>query len=358
MKYKMSMKQNKFEKRLSKVPQRIWALITKIDELKGRWVGGTGLSPQILGRLKRSVLMTSSGASTRIEGARLSDEDVEKLMSGMTLKSFADRDKQEVRGYYELLQNIFDSWKSLRVSENAIKSFHNELLKYVGKDARHKGEYKKNENNVVMTDERGNVVGVVFETTRAYLTPKEMQELVEWTLQSFKDKKYHSLLIISNFIIEFLKIHPFQDGNGRLSRVLTNFLLLKEGYAYIPYVSHEKLIEDNKAEYYGALRRSQKTFDGKSDDISIWLEFFLAVLLKQAQNAQELLSDQNIEKILSQKQLAVWQYIESFHEVTPGDIAKQTGVARPTVNQALEKLLQLKRIERIGLGRSTRYRKV
>ncbi len=177
-------------------------------------------------------------------------------------------------------------------------------------------------------------------------------------MRVFKDKKYHPLLIISNFIIEFLKIHPFQDGNGRLSRVLTNFLLLKEGYAYTPYISHEKLIEDNKTEYYVALRRSQKTFDGKKDDISTWLEFFLAVLLKQAQNAQELLSDQNIEKILSSKQLAVWQYIESLSEVAPGDIAKQTGVARPTVNQALEKLLQLKRIERIGLGRSTRYRKI
>lgn len=358
MKYKIDMKKNRFEKRLSKVPQRTWVLIAKIDELKGRWIGGTGLSPQILGRLKRSVLMTSSGASTRIEGAHLSDEDVEKLMNGMTLKSFAERDKQEVRGYYELLQNIFDSWKSLRFSENAIKSLHNELLKYVEKDSRHKGEYKKGENNVVMTDDRGNVVGVVFETTRAYLAPKEMQELTEWTMQAFKEKKHHPLLLISNFIIEFLKIHPFQDGNGRLSRVLTNLLLLKEGYAYTPYVSHEKIIEDNKTGYYIALRRSQKTFDGKGDDISPWLDFFLAILLKQAQNAQELLSDQNIEKILSRKQFAVWQYIESLDEVTPGDIAKQTGIARPTVNQALERLLQLKRIERIGQGRSTRYRRM
>lgn len=357
MKYKITMKKNKFARRLSKVPQSIWALIAQIDELKGRWVGGTGLSPQILGRLKRSVLMTSAGASTRIEGARLSDEDVEKLMSGMALKSFAERDKQEVRGYYELLQNIFNSWKSLRFSESLIKSLHNELLKYVEKDKRHKGEYKKGENNVVMTDADGNVVSVVFETTHAYLVPKEMQELTEWTTQVFKEKKYHPLLIISNFIIEFLKIHPFQDGNGRLSRVLTNLLLLKEGYAYTPYVSHEKLIEDNKSEYYVALRRSQKTFNGKGDDILPWLDFFLSILLKQARNAQELLSDQNIEKILSPKQLAVWQYIESLDEATPGDIAKQTGIARPTVNQALEKLLQLRRIERIGQGRSTRYSK-
>ncbi|MBI2484125.1 Fic family protein [Candidatus Uhrbacteria bacterium] len=352
------MQKNKFEKRLANVLQKTWSLIAKIDELKGRWIGGTGLSPQILGRLKRSVLMTSTGASTRIEGAHLSDEDVERLMGGMSLKSFADRDKQEVKGYYELLQNVFDSWKSLRFSENTLKSLHNELLKYVAKDARHKGEYKKMENNVVMTDAEGNVISIVFETTCAYLAAKEMQELTEWTVQAFKEKKYHALLIISNFIIEFLKIHPFQDGNGRLSRVLTNLLLLKEGYAYTPYVSHEKLIEDNKSEYYVALRRSQKNFNGKGDDISAWFDFFLAILLKQAENAHDLLSDRNIEKILSPKQLIVWQYIERFDEITPGDIAEKTHIARPTVNQALEKLLRLKRIERIGLGRSTRYRKV
>ena len=203
------------------------------------------MSSQVLGRLKRSVLVTSTGASTRIEGARLSDEDIEKLMRGISIQKFADRDKQEVKGYYELLQNVFDAWKHIRFSENTIKHFHKELLKYVQKDRLHRGEYKKTENKVHMIDAEGKSVGILFDTTPAYLTPKEMQELVEAAQNAFKENKYPPLLIIGNFLVEFLKIHPFQDGNGRISRILTNLLLLHSGYQYMPYVSHEKLVEDN-----------------------------------------------------------------------------------------------------------------
>lgn len=349
---------NKFDQRLKQIPDEIWSKITKIDELKGQWIAGAQLSPQILGRLKRSVLITSTGASTRIEGAKLSDEDVEKMMRGIGLQKFADRDKQEVRGYYELLENVFDSWKHLRFNESTIKHFHKELLKYVEKDKRHRGDYKKGENKVEMRDAAGNVIGILFNTTPAYLTPKEMQELVEWTQNALREKKPHPLLIVGNFLVEFLKIHPFQDGNGRLSRVLTNLLLLKEGYVYMPYVSHEKLVEDNKPEYYIALRRSQKTLKTKHEDITPWLDFFFTIFLKQSKMVVDLLSKEQVEKLLSRKQLSVWQYLEGVEEATPGEIAKGAKVARPTVNQALDRLLRLKKVERIGLGRSTRYRKL
>lgn len=351
-------KNKRFDQWLAQIPADVWSKITQIDELKGQWIAGAKLSPQVLGRLKRSVLITSTGASTRIEGARLSDEDVEKMMRGIDIQKFTDRDKQEVRGYFELLENVFDSWKSLKFSENTIKHFHKEILKYVKKDELHRGDYKKEENKVHMIDAAGKSVGVLFDTTSAYLTPKEMQELVEWTQQALAEKKYHPLLVISAFLVEFLQIHPFQDGNGRLSRVLTNLLLLKEGYLYMPYISHEKLIEDNKPEYYLALRQGQKTFKTKHESIVPWLDFFLAIFLKQSQMAVELLSKENIEKLLSKKQLAVWQYLQETEEATPGEIAKKAKVARPTVNQALDRLLRLKKVERIGLGRSTRYRKL
>ena len=288
----------------------------------------------------------------------LSDEDVEKLMRGINIQKFTNRDKQEVKGYYELLENVFNSWKNLRFNESAIKHFHQELLKYVEKDKTHRGEYKKQENKVYMVDEAAKPIAVLFDTTPPYLTPKQMQELVEWTQQTLKEKKYHPLLIISNFLVEFLNIHPFQDGNGRLSRILTNLLLLKEGYLYMPYISHEKLVEDNKPDYYVALRRSQKTVGTKQESIMPWLDFFFTIFLKQSQMAVELLSKEKIEKLLTEKQLAVWQYLESTNEATPGEIAKKTKVAQPTVRQALDKLLRLKKIERIGLGRSTKYRKL
>jgi len=352
------MSKNNFEKRLSNVPAKVWSKIAKIDELKGRWTGGARLSPQVLGRLKRSVLVTSSGASTRIEGAKLTDEEIENLMKNIKVKKFIDRDSQEVKGYYELLQNVFDSWKNIRFSENTMKHFHKELLKYVGKDERHRGEYKKTENRVEIVDQGGKRVGIIFETTPAYLTPKKMQELTDWTQKAFEEKKYHPLLIIGNFIVDFLKIHPFQDGNGRISRVLTNLLLLKEGYLYIPYVSHEKLVEDNKNDYYISLRKSQKTLGTKNEDIVHWLSFFLDILLEQSEKAISLFESEDIEKLMSEKQIAVWRYLEKIEEASPKEIAYRTKVARPTVNQILNKLLEFKKIERIGMGRSIRYRKL
>jgi len=353
------LKSTKFDQRLQNIPGNIWSLIAQIDESKGQWIAGAKLGPQVLGRLKKSVLITSTGASTRIEGANLSDEDVEKMMKGISIQKFADRDKQEVQGYYELLENIFNSWKTVRVNENAIKHFHKELLKYVDKDQRHRGDYKKQENRVHMIDEDGESVGILFNTTSAYLTPKEMQELVEWTNKALVEKKYHPLLVITNFLVEFLKIHPFQDGNGRLSRVLTNLLLLKSGYEYMPYVSHEKLVEDNKPEYYIALRRSQKNIDAKKNDITPWLEFFFTIFLEQSQTAIELLSKENVEKLLTSKQMIVWQYLQEINKIaTPMEIAKKTKIAQPTVRQTLDKLLRLKKIERVGQGRSTSYRKL
>lgn len=349
---------NKFDQRLVHIPAEIWSKIAKIDELKGRWISGAQLSPQILGRLKRSVLITSTGASTRIEGAKLSDEDIEKLMRGIDIQKFTNRDKQEVKGYYELLENVFNSWKSLRFSESAIKHFHKELLKYVQKDEPHRGDYKKQENQVQMINAAGESVAVLFDTTPAYLTPKQTQELVEWAKQAFAEKKYHPLLIIAGFLVEFLQIHPFQDGNGRLSRVLTNLLLLQAGYLYMPYVSHEKFVEDNKPEYYLALRKSQKTFASDHDDISPWLDFFFTIFLKQSEMAIDLLSKENIERLFTPKQFLVWQYFATNNTGTPREISEKTKVGYPTVRQALNKLLRLKKIERIGQGRSTGYRKI
>lgn len=340
-------KNSKFDKRLKQISSEIILKLTQIDELKGQWIGGAKLSPQVLGRLKRSVLITSTGASTRIEGSGLPDEAVDKLMRGLAIQKFADRDKQEVKGYFELLENIFNSWEDLRFSESSIKHFHKELLKYVEKDILHRGNYKRKENQVRLID-----------TTAAYLTPKEMNELVDWTKQTLNDKKYHPLLIISNFIVEFLSIHPFEDGNGRLSRILTNLLLLQAGYLYMPYVSHEKLIEDKKVDYYMVLRKSQRTFKKDVGDITVWLEFFLKLVLTQSQQAISLMSGENIEDILSNKQIAVWQYLQQVDETTPLEIATKTQIAYATVRQTLAKLLDLKKIERVGLGRSTRYRKL
>ncbi len=354
----MNENSRKFDHRIKSPEPHIVALLAAIDEVKGQFKAGLRMSPQAITSLKKSVLITSAGASTRIEGAKLNDEEVEKVMQGLSVSKFADRDSQEVQGYLETLQNVFDSYQSPPLRESTIKSLHKELLKYSNKDDIHRGDYKKTENTVGVLGADGKIARIMFETTPAYLTPKEMTELVDWTYEALENNRFHPLLIIANFIIEFLKIHPFEDGNGRLSRVLTNLLLLRSGYQFMQYVSHEQLVEKRKDEYYIALRKSQETFKADHDTIAPWLNFFLAVVKEQATKALVYLEEERVEDTLSPKQYEVWKYISSVNEASRSDIVKETDVGMSTVKQALDRLLRLHKIKRIGRGPGTRYRKI
>jgi Fic family protein len=170
-------------------------------------------------------------------------------------------------------------------------------LQYVGKDERHRGEYKKLTNSVVAFDADGRELGVVFETASPFDTPQMMEELITWTRKNLDDTFYHPLIVIGIFIVHFLSIHPFQDGNGRLSRALTTMLLLKKGYAYVPYSSIESIIEQSKEGYYRALRRTQKTIWTETVDYVPWLSFLLTVLQKQKKILEEKSAQKTIEKV-------------------------------------------------------------
>ena len=337
--------------------QKIQRLLAEIDEFKGRWIAGMKLSPQILNKLKRSVIITSTGSSTRIEGVELSDEEIEKLFKGLKIKKFNTRDEQEVAGYKELLENVFNSYLNIKFNESLIKSFHKELLKYSEKDKYHLGKYKFDNNQVEALDLKGKVIGIVFDPSPPHLTSKEMNELIEWTQTALQKNLIHPLLVIGNFILEFLAIHPFQDGNGRTSRILTNFLMLKLGYEYMPYVSHEKFIEDNKTDYYLALRKSQGNWKKRSKDIAPWMIFFLNIVLEQAQMAITISDNEKIEFLLSEKQLLVWEYFQEHEYLSPKDIRDNLNIKESTMLQILNKLLNMKKIERLGMGRGVRYKK-
>lgn len=348
----------KFDHRIGNPEPHIVALLAEIDGIRGEFKSGLRMSPQAITNLKKSTLITSAGASNRIEGGKLNDEEVEKVMQGLAVSKFADRDSQEVQGYLETLQNVFDSFQTLPLREGVITSLHNQLLKYSTKDDTHRGGYKKKENTVGVLGPDGKVAKIMFETTPAFLTAKEMQELVEWTDDAMEKNRFHQLLIIANFIVEFLKIHPFEDGNGRLSRVLTNLLLLRSGYQFIQYVSHEQIIERRKDEYYIALRKSQETFKTDHDTIAPWLNFFLSVVREQATKALAYLEEEKVEDTLSPKQYEVWKYLTGVEEASRGDIAKATGIVDVTVRQALDRLIELGKVKRIGRGRGSRYVKI
>lgn len=349
--------ENRYAKRVI-LSQEILQKITQIDEFRGLWKGSLRLSPQTLGRLKRSVLITSTGASTRIEGSQMSDEEVARLIQGLRSTPPKGRDAQEVAGYADLLGRIFDHWQTLKITEGQILHFHKILLNFSEKDKAHKGAYKTTDNKVVMRKEGGTEV-VIFEPTKPYLTKKEMDDVIYWLHEEMKRKEMHSLILIANFIFEFLAIHPFTDGNGRLSRALTTLLLLKTGYTYVPYVSLDEIIEEKKIEYYLALRRTQSKRKTKKEDITPWLNFLLDALLEQVKRARAIMEEDQPEKLLSEKQLAVYQLFRTETLSVSGisKLLKDT-IPMATLKQALPRLVALRLIEKIGSGRGTRYRKL
>jgi Fic family protein len=263
------------------ITPEILGLITRIDEFKGAWSALGTLAPDRLSALRRVATIESIGSSTRIEGSRLSDRDVERLLSNLQIHTFTTRDEQEVAGYAEVMDLMFASWQDISLTENHIKQLHQNLLVYSDKDTHHRGHYKTSNNSVAAFDEEGNPLGVVFETATPFDTPRLMTELVTWFNEERTNDRLHPLLLIGIWVVVFLEIHPFQDGNGRLSRILTTLLLLQAGYAYVPYSSLESVIEQNKEAYYLTLRQTQGTIRTDASDWQPWLLFFLKALAEQ-----------------------------------------------------------------------------
>lgn len=334
----------------------ILQIIAQIDEFKGKWQVLKNISPAKLTRLKKVATIESVGSSTRIEGSKLSDEEVDKLLSKIDKKSFKTRDEQEVAGYAETTELIFISFENITLTENHIKQLHSTLLKYSKKDKRHKGHYKKIGNTVEAFDKNGKSIGVVFKTATPFETPLKMEDLVKWTRKSLEEKSLHSLIIIAIFIVEFLAIHPFQDGNGRLSRILTTLLLLQEGYQYVPYASIESIVEENKNIYYSSLRRTQKTLEKKKINYETWIRFFLNVLLKQKNNLEEKIKSNHIKNNnLPKLSSDILNAINEIEKAKVSDILEMTGINRNTIKLHLKNLLESQYIEKFGEGKGSWY---
>lgn len=336
-------------------------LIAEIDEFKGRWEALKNLSPDRLSALRKVATIESVGSSTRIEGAKLSDAQVEALLSNIQIRSFKTRDEQEVAGYAEAMDLVFEAFEDLRLTENHIRQLHQTLLRHSGKDERHRGSYKTLPNNVVAFDADGNEVGVIFETATPFDTPRDMEELVAWTRKAIEEEAHHPLLIIAVFIVVFLAIHPFQDGNGRLSRVLTTLLLMRSGYAYVPYASLERVIEDNKDLYYKALRRTQTTLTSAAPDWTPWIGFFLRCLKKQKDALARRLDRERADNVddaaLPELALEILKLLSAKERLTIKQIETKTGANRNTLKLRLRELVASGRIRQHGKARATWYSK-
>ena len=331
-------------------------LIAEIDEFKGAWAAIGRISPERLSSLRRVATIESIGSSTRIEGAKLSDREVERLLAGLDAKAFASRDEEEIAGYADAMETVFSHWEEISLTENHIKQLHRDLLQYSSKDERHRGSYKTLDNHVEAIGPDGKSLGVVFRTASPFDTPRLMAELTRWLRDEQKAHNLHPLILIAVFIAVFLEIHPFQDGNGRLSRILTTLLLLRSGYAYVPYSSLESIVEQNKDAYYLALRQTQETIRSADPDWQPWLVFFLESLHQQKARLETRIERERlILGALPELSVRILELCRERGRITVAEATKATGANRNTIKDHLKALTRAGHLQQHGAGRGSWY---
>lgn len=331
-------------------------LLAEIDEFKGKWQVLSSIAPDQLQALRKVATIESIASSTRIEGAKLTDREVEELLSGLRITHLHSRDEEEVAGYAKCMELVSDSNAEILVDVNHIKQLHQHLLQYVAKDARHRGEYKKLSNNVEAFDQDGKSVGIVFETASPFDTPRLMADLVQWFQSELQERRMHPLLSIAVFIVHFLAIHPFQDGNGRLSRILTTLLLLQAGYTYVPYSSLERIVEAHKEQYYLALRRTQQTIYTDNSTMMEWLGFFLRSLRQQVAVLEKKIENEERLGKLAPLSADLLRHARDLGNLTVRDAVSLTDANRNTIKVHLRRLVARGLLRQEGKGKGTRYR--
>ena len=339
-----------------KISAETLRLIGGIDEFKGAWRVIGRLAPERLSALRHVATIESIGSSTRIEGSKLTDREVERLLSHVEIRNFANRDEQEIIGYAETMQTIFANASAIALTENHIQQLHRDLLRHAAKDERHRGAYKKVRNDVVALDAAGTQVGVVFQTACPFDTPRLMTALVEWTNRTLNERTQHPLVVVAVFVVTFLAIHPFQDGNGRLSRILTTLLLLRSGYAYVPYASLESVVEATKDRYYLSLRQTQQTLGNENPEWEPWLEYFLGALFEQKTRLERKLEQERLLLgDLPELSIKILELCRSRGRVSVSEIEKATKASRGTIKDHLAALVKAGHLALHGAGRGAYY---
>ena len=325
-------------------------LISEIDRFDANWTAIERKEGQSLKELKSVATVRSVGASNRIEGNRMSDEEVDVLLQKMDIAKLTDRDSQEVVGYFEILDLISESYEDIHLAESHIKSLHNGLMKYSSKDQWHKGNYKTHNNAVEATLPDG-TRQIIFQTTESgFATEEAIRELLHWYNA---DTVVHPLIKIASFVYDFLSVHPFQDGKGRLSRLISTLLLLKSGYTWIQYVSFEHEIENRKSEYYQVLRSCQA--QRPNEDVTVWIQFFLSCLSNIQSQLMTKLNKSGIETQLSPKEKSIFVIIQNRPNIQSGEISEKLAIPAPTVKRMLAALIKKGLIEKQGSGRNVSY---
>ena len=331
--------------------------ISELDVFKANWDSGAiKVRPDVLRAMRMVATIESVGSSNRIEGNKMTDAEIETLFKNVNKTSFKSRDEEEVAGYADLVDRILNDYSVIPLNENYIKQLHKMLLSHSSKDIDHRGEYKTSSNRVAAFDANGHEIGSIFETATPFDTPRLMGELLDWTNLNLKERYLHPVVVIGVFIVHFLSIHPFKDGNGRMSRALTTMLMLQSGYSYMPYASMESIIEASKGMYYRALHDTQKTIWSDNIDYGPWLDFFITSLQKQKRHLESKLERASgADTALSRNALNILGAFQGRAEWSSGELAQHLGMNIDTVKKILRNLTDNGHLVKHGNGRTTFY---
>lgn len=333
--------------------------ISELDVFKANWDSGAiKVRPDVLRAMRMVATIESVGSSNRIEGNKMTDAEIETLFKNVNKTSFKSRDEEEVAGYADLVDRILNDYSVIPLNENYIKQLHKILLSHSSKDIDHRGEYKTSSNRVAAFDADGHEIGSIFETATPFDTPRLMGELLDWTNLNLKERYLHPIVVIGVFIVHFLSVHPFKDGNGRMSRALTTMLMLQSGYSYMPYASMESIIEASKGMYYRALHDTQKTIWSDSVNYGPWLDFFITSLQKQKRHLESKLERASgADTALSRNALNILGAFQGRAEWSSGELAQHLGMNIDTVKKILRNLTDNGHLVKHGNGRTTFYTK-
>ena len=326
-------------------------MLSKIDRFDALWPSIEKREATNLKKLKHTALVNSCGASNRMEGSKITDDEVAALIENINESTLSEKDQQKLAGYFETLDAIVKGHESIKITESQIKNLHKLLLNHVEKDAWHSGQYKYISNSITKDLPNGARQIITKRSDPGLQTEEAMLSLINWYN---KDQETLPLIKVAVFVYEFLSIHPFQVGNGSLSRLLTALLLLKYGYTWISYESLEWEIESRKSNYDSILNGAQQNKQNRN--VTEFLMFFLDCLdTLQRKLTYKTEQAESPKKMLSQREQKMLLFIQHHPGYRSGEIASKLEMALPTVKKSLSEMVFKEIISKEGNGKATVY---
>lgn len=339
-----------FEKEYKKMlTSDIVLYLTRIHEYRGMYAKGR-IQDEMLSELVEIARIQSTEASNRIEGIITTDERLRKIVHEKTIPK--TRNEKEIAGYRDVLATIHESYDYIPITSNMILQLHRDLYKFSGNG--HGGSFKSTDN-VIAEKLPDGTKKVRFQPVPAWETSESIDNLCNTFKEALSLQTMDVLLLLPMFILDFLCIHPFDDGNGRMSRLLTLLILYRSGYFVGQYISIEKLISDTKEDYYEVLQASSWGWHEEKNDYAPFVRYMLGIVIaayREFGDRVELLTDKTISK--SDRITEIIK--KSYGKITKSEIAKQCPeISQTTIQRALNELVKSSQIIKIGGGRYTSY---